>query len=290
MDVVHAEHGPGWVWGSGVGRVTVRFETAETRPGRCRTFRVDDPELVTTRPRGHHDEDAGATDEDRRRQRRVKRTCSPGPQLGALPQVGRVHDRDHRVAAGRRVVGEEHQRLARRRHLHRAEHQPLAGQLALPDPASAARPRAAGRPGSTPPTRRTARRSACARPSRVEPVVARAVGQPQQRGPRAGRARPDVGAAGRGGRRRRPAARRRRAAAAARRRRGCRSTGTRAPAAPRCRRRPRRRSGPRARPARRASVWPSRTTTGSAKATARATDRHRAGRAGDGDRQASRPR
>ena len=29
------------------GRVTVRFETAETAPGPVRTFRVDDPELVT---------------------------------------------------------------------------------------------------------------------------------------------------------------------------------------------------------------------------------------------------
>src|SRR3954447_5161739 len=45
MDVVHAEHGPGWVWGSGVGRVTVRFETAETTPGPVRTFRADDPDL-----------------------------------------------------------------------------------------------------------------------------------------------------------------------------------------------------------------------------------------------------
>ena len=32
-DVVHAEHGRGWVWGSGSGRVTVRFETAETPSG-----------------------------------------------------------------------------------------------------------------------------------------------------------------------------------------------------------------------------------------------------------------
>ena len=46
MDVVHAEHGPGWVWGSGVGRVTVRFETAETAPGPVRTFRADDPDLA----------------------------------------------------------------------------------------------------------------------------------------------------------------------------------------------------------------------------------------------------
>ena len=45
MDVVHTVHGPGWVWGSGVGRVTVRFETAETPAGPVRTFRVDDPDL-----------------------------------------------------------------------------------------------------------------------------------------------------------------------------------------------------------------------------------------------------
>jgi DNA polymerase-4 len=50
MDVVHAEHGPGWVWGSGVGRVTVRFETAETGPGPVRTFRMEDPDLAPRAP------------------------------------------------------------------------------------------------------------------------------------------------------------------------------------------------------------------------------------------------
>jgi DNA polymerase-4 len=49
MDVHHAVHGSGWVWGSGVGRVTVRFETAETDPGPVRTFRADDPELTPRR-------------------------------------------------------------------------------------------------------------------------------------------------------------------------------------------------------------------------------------------------
>jgi DNA polymerase-4 len=34
-----------------VGRVTVRFETAATGPGPVRTFRADDPDLVT-RPHG----------------------------------------------------------------------------------------------------------------------------------------------------------------------------------------------------------------------------------------------
>ena len=45
MDVLHTEHGPGWVWGSGVGRVTVRFETAETGPGPVKTFSAHDPAL-----------------------------------------------------------------------------------------------------------------------------------------------------------------------------------------------------------------------------------------------------
>ena len=44
-DAVHDEYGPGWVWGSGLGRVTVRFETAATGPGPVRTFRMDDPAL-----------------------------------------------------------------------------------------------------------------------------------------------------------------------------------------------------------------------------------------------------
>jgi len=45
MDVVHAEHGQGWVWGSGRGVVTVRFETALTPPGRVLSFSANDPDL-----------------------------------------------------------------------------------------------------------------------------------------------------------------------------------------------------------------------------------------------------
>ncbi|MCB8904298.1 MULTISPECIES: DNA polymerase IV [unclassified Streptomyces] len=44
-DVRHAVYGAGWVQGSGVGRVTVRFEEPGSEPGRVRTFAVDDPEL-----------------------------------------------------------------------------------------------------------------------------------------------------------------------------------------------------------------------------------------------------
>jgi DNA polymerase-4 len=61
MDVVHAVHGPGWVWGSGRGLVTVRFETAETGPGPVKTFHADDADLVP-RPRGRDSGVEGALD------------------------------------------------------------------------------------------------------------------------------------------------------------------------------------------------------------------------------------
>lgn len=44
-DVLHDEMGPGWIWGTGLGRVTVRFETATTGPGPVRTYALDDPAL-----------------------------------------------------------------------------------------------------------------------------------------------------------------------------------------------------------------------------------------------------
>ncbi|MDR2929691.1 MAG: DNA polymerase IV [Propionibacteriaceae bacterium] len=47
-DVTHEQYGPGWVWGTGLDLVTVRFETAATGPGPIRTFRVDDPQLRST--------------------------------------------------------------------------------------------------------------------------------------------------------------------------------------------------------------------------------------------------
>ncbi|RFU88043.1 DNA polymerase IV [Streptomyces triticagri] len=49
-DVRHTEFGPGWVQGSGLGRVTVRFETPDSAPGRVRTFRTDDPDLDPAEP------------------------------------------------------------------------------------------------------------------------------------------------------------------------------------------------------------------------------------------------
>ena len=51
-DVTHAEHGHGWVQGAGHGRVTVRFETRTTGPGRARTLAADDPALPPADPLG----------------------------------------------------------------------------------------------------------------------------------------------------------------------------------------------------------------------------------------------
>ena len=45
QDVRHDDLGDGWVWGAGLGRVTVRFETALTGPGPVHTFAADDPHL-----------------------------------------------------------------------------------------------------------------------------------------------------------------------------------------------------------------------------------------------------
>jgi DNA polymerase-4 len=52
MDVVHDELGRGWVWGSGRGVVTVRFETATTEPGPVRSYASDDPALSPWKPAG----------------------------------------------------------------------------------------------------------------------------------------------------------------------------------------------------------------------------------------------
>jgi len=50
QDVWHAEHGPGWVWGTGRGLVTVRFETRDRPDGPVVTLAVDDTELAPADP------------------------------------------------------------------------------------------------------------------------------------------------------------------------------------------------------------------------------------------------
>ncbi len=58
MDVEHDEMGRGWVWGSGRGVVTVRFETAETEPGPVRSYPADDPQLRPWLPENQSPEGA----------------------------------------------------------------------------------------------------------------------------------------------------------------------------------------------------------------------------------------
>ena len=53
MDVRHRELGPGWVWGAGLNRVTVRFETRHSPAGPVHTFSAEDPALQP----GHDDEE-----------------------------------------------------------------------------------------------------------------------------------------------------------------------------------------------------------------------------------------
>lgn len=49
-DVIHDDHGPGWVWGSGLGVVTIRFESASSSPGPVRSFSASDPALHLATP------------------------------------------------------------------------------------------------------------------------------------------------------------------------------------------------------------------------------------------------
>jgi DNA polymerase-4 len=49
-DVVHTEHGHGWVQGAGHGVMTVRFETRATGPGPARTFSDKDPAVTHANP------------------------------------------------------------------------------------------------------------------------------------------------------------------------------------------------------------------------------------------------
>ncbi len=61
-DVEHDVWGRGWVWGAGLGRVTVRFETAQTGRGPIRTLRLDDPDLHLADPLPPTPLHAGPTD------------------------------------------------------------------------------------------------------------------------------------------------------------------------------------------------------------------------------------
>jgi DNA polymerase-4 len=49
-DVVHPEHGHGWIQGAGHGVMTVRFETRSTGPGPVHTFPDDAPGIERANP------------------------------------------------------------------------------------------------------------------------------------------------------------------------------------------------------------------------------------------------
>ncbi len=100
MDVVHAEQGRGWVWGSGIGRVTVRFETAQTGPGPVRTFAASDPALTPTTPSPPRVGYGRPMDEPRRDQATADQqpSDSTGGRQGAsgrlVPPLAPVHQRE----------------------------------------------------------------------------------------------------------------------------------------------------------------------------------------------------
>lgn len=88
-DVRHAEFGHGWVQGSGLGRVTVRFETPWSDPGRVRTFRTDDPQLEPADPlplveRRPEDADAFPAGPGPS----GSQTATQGPRVGPDPRAG----------------------------------------------------------------------------------------------------------------------------------------------------------------------------------------------------------
>ncbi|WP_309140626.1 DNA polymerase IV [Streptomyces sp. PKU-EA00015] len=78
QDVRHAVYGAGWVQGSGVGRVTVRFEEPGSAPGRVRTFRVDDDDLQPSDPLPLVPADSPRTDASGE-----EAVASSGPAAGA---------------------------------------------------------------------------------------------------------------------------------------------------------------------------------------------------------------
>ncbi|MEU6850303.1 DNA polymerase IV [Actinacidiphila alni] len=99
QDVEHETYGSGWVQGSGVGRVTVRFEVpSDTVPGRVRTFPVDDPALAHRDPlpltadggQKSEAEEAtgGAAAQSSPASRPKSRSAGTGPGAGSEADVG----------------------------------------------------------------------------------------------------------------------------------------------------------------------------------------------------------
>ncbi|MFG2226159.1 DNA polymerase IV [Streptomyces sp. NPDC048644] len=104
LDVVHEEFGAGWVQGSGVGRVTVRFEQPWSAPGRVRTFAVDDQALRPGEPLPLVGGDPAAQPPPGAG---VGPVVSPGAGGGPAPQSSVPATRPKSWSAGAESGGEE---------------------------------------------------------------------------------------------------------------------------------------------------------------------------------------
>ena len=98
---------PGWVWGRGLGRVTVRFEGPRTAPGPVRTLVADDPALHAADPpdwRAPTTEEGAAVTEPsewtRLTQENPEHSAAYIQRFQDLAAAG--HDLGRRGAAGRR--------------------------------------------------------------------------------------------------------------------------------------------------------------------------------------------
>ena len=162
--------------------MTVRFETAETGPGPVRTFAADDPALTDPARRLTTD------DEDVVGQAGEARPGRPAAAARTCQQARTVDDPDDRVAAGDRVVGEEHQRLPPTADLYRAGDDALARQLLVDAPLQL------GRRAVEPQARRGWTRAATAYVAAT--AARRSSSNQSSRGPSRSRAAPRVGRRG----------------------------------------------------------------------------------------------
>ena len=134
QDVRHEELGHGWVWGRGLGRVTVRFEGPLTAPGPVRTLAADDPALSPAdppdwrppmRPGG---QDRRMTEPSMWTRmttenpahsvayiQRFRDLAAAGPGPGGRGAAGRRDAAPGRAGAGRRIGHRPHRGLPRRR-------------------------------------------------------------------------------------------------------------------------------------------------------------------------------
>ena len=131
--------GRGWVWGSGRGVVTVRFETAETPAGPVRSYADDDPALHPWRP----DAEAGEAD--------PVNCVADGPRHGLASLFVEIRELDADALADDAVMRDFYD-LNRRAELLGREQAPFWTLRGVPRRASARPTAASGRSCSRPTT------------------------------------------------------------------------------------------------------------------------------------------